>query len=151
MSEQTTEARQISDEAKRDALSHARNSGIIDAWKCVREMFQDGKDVQAWAEGVHHINEEDPSDDWAEAKRLLQLAQTSSSQPEAERASPSGLAAYRPQHDDKCASRCCSKCSRVIDWTDGACGCAEYPRSAPHPCSCGLDALLKSAEGKDGQ
>ena len=49
---------------------------------------------------------------------------------------------YRPQHDEGCASRRCSKCNQAIDWLDGSCGCSDYPRSAPKPCTCGLDALL---------
>ena len=49
---------------------------------------------------------------------------------------------YRPQHDPNCASRLCAQCGFTINWLDGTCRCNDYPRSAPRPCSCGLDALL---------
>ena len=64
---------------------------------------------------------------------------------QAERASPSGLAAYRPQHHDGCDSFHCIRCGgRFGGDLRYTCRCIE--RRQPKPCSCGLDALLKSAE-----
>lgn len=61
---------------------------------------------------------------------------------------------YRPQHDDRCISRSCRKCSHAMTWHAqfGGCGClrqhdGDYPapcgcKGEPYDCSCGLDALL---------
>ena len=70
---------------------------------------------------------------------------------EAERSSPSGLAAYRPQHHDGCASR---KCGHSLPGMVRTCGFSRgfteiHYVGAPdshafveQPCSCGLAALL---------
>ena len=70
---------------------------------------------------------------------------------DAERSSPSGLAAYRPQHHDGCASR---KCGHSLPGMVRTCGFSRgfteiHYVGAPdshafveQPCSCGLAALL---------
>ena len=70
----------------------------------------------------------------------------------AERASPSGLAealfTYRAQHRHDCDSFRCAICSGLFSGDPTyACRCVGLLERFYKPCSCGLDALLKSAEG----
>ena len=135
----TTEAQRAQQIEELDRL---RDSGFPKATTVIRAIMahQRGAGSMGWGQELLAALSEDAA----------LLAGADALRLKAERASPSGLAAYRPQHHDGCDSFHCIRCGgRFGGDLRYTCRCIE--RRQPKPCSCGLDALLKSAEGKDGQ
>jgi hypothetical protein len=60
----------VSREAAEDALQYAWNAGVAGAWKCVREMFADGRDVRGWAISVEK-HSAPVAANWQQARDLL--------------------------------------------------------------------------------
>lgn len=123
---------EISREDREAALNLAWGAGVSGAWKCVAEMYREGKDVRAWADG---LTPRDIAAELRETRRLLQLDEQALVEP----------CVWTREEDDIEGPSWVSSCGARWCFTDG--DPAENHITFCHGCGRRLQVAVHQADG----